>query len=301
MLVACGSANASYLTDDSDRAGAMTRFAGSPGGTAGNSGADAVDFTTASQTKIDFKQGIAPGEFIRLQGVVQHVGNNMYAMPQFVEYLQACIRNYKPGMQLNAQEVQITEEDILKVQHLRQFIAENLFETGFDQRIVPSEPFKEFTQSEKLILDKVSCKGNSLMLALMYFFDHNEGPVSIKNQRSSYGGLDFQWLPCSDEDKNSGTAMEFSFERSNFNGAFSEGLPITSSGKYGPGSTVEDHLVRYSFYGGSKIASAYYTFGLFKIKDGRFRMNVKLAATSSRNGDIAEAKDQKITNFLVKL
>ncbi len=296
VLVACGSANASYLTDDSERAGAMTLFAGSPSGTAGNSGADTVDFTTASQTKIDLKQGIAPGEFIRLQGVVQHVGKDMYAMPQFVEYLKACIRQYKPGMQLNAQEVQITEEDRLNIAHLRKFMVKDFFKGSIthhqpEELSFSSEGFKRFKQSRSGLSGEISHYNNSVMLALMYFFDLNKGPVSIKKPSISYGNLRFQFSPCPDEKENSGIDLKFAFESSDFYGVL--GFPRMING-----STVSEALYSNSLFNPGSTEAAEYTFGLFKVAADTFRMNVKLATIGKYDSIL---KDRKITNFLVEL
>jgi len=294
LTVACGFSDASYLslTDSNNTGKPLGSYIGSSVGTnegVGNSVSENVDFSNAHQMQVKNTIQVGTNEFIRFQGLVQYVGNNMYGLPHFMEYLNHAIANYKPGTPLNTpKEIVITEEDKIKVTNFKKYFVDNCFELRLRDHEVTSE-FSKFMSSNEKGFGSHRFNDNPVIYALMYFFDRNTSEVQIKDKYRSYNNYNFTFLPCTD--KESGAKMDLTFDGGVIP-SYSSSVTLSS----------EADTLKSILYSGMNGYNALYKFAMFKVAEDTFRLNIKLSSQESMYSSYsAPYIDQKIANIFLKI
>jgi hypothetical protein len=212
----------------------------------------------------------------------------MYGLPHFIEYLNGCLAQYKPGMNLNTtKEIVITGEDSIALSAFAKYLPNNLFYTWIktdDIRLLTPE-FKKFKDSKDRPFGFYNYDDNCIMFSMMYY----PGTVEIENTYYKYNNLKFSFTPCPEEQKTAGKKVEdFTLKSSD----------ITYQSSARLHSDTKDTLAVNC--GGF---SAIYQYAVFKMEDGLYRLNVKLSTNDSNSllGLSVNYEDRKITNFLLRI
>lgn len=254
-----------------------------------------ADFTNASQTKMTLVRSTEDNQNFQFEGVLRYLGDDVYGLPHFKEYIEACVAQYKPGMKLSAPtEIKITVEDDIYLRNLGKFIFDNFFLHLFYQdknTTIRPPKFIKMLESNERALKNFQYNENILLYGLMYYFDQPQAePVHIEAKYNNYNNFKFEFTPYTT--KELGTKINFLFD-SGVN-PFNSQVTLDSLSK----DTLLNPLHFLAPYP-SIYTPASFKFSFFKLEEATFRMNVVM---STKENDHAQTyTPQKITNITVRI
>lgn len=251
------------------------------------------NFTSAAQSKIKIAQQVSESEYVQVEGVARVLGNSIYGLPDFVDYLTQCVAQYKPGIKLNSQrEIKITEEDTINLKYFSKYVLETLFGKDIYDTYKLTPKFEKFKTRNKTSFDDFSYSNNPVLFSLMYYFEDKENtdPVEISlSNYKSYNELKFKFFPCSDDE--SGIHIDdFHFSQNEMPYYFHQSLKVQDSR-----DTLRHYLTKGTY---NTILDALYKFDIYKIEKDTYRVKVKLSSKENAYSD--KFTDRKISNFVLK-
>lgn len=258
-----------------------------------------ADFSNASQQKVKITFPISSNEIVQIDGMVKYLGDDLYGLPHFIEYLQECTKQYKPGMKLSAEkEIVISTEDSININIFGKYVLETLFQrigynrNGADRTLAPLA-FEKFLDEKKAPFGNYEYARNPIVFSLMYYHSMSseanpQEPVQIVNNSKNYENLKFTFLLCPSEQNDKGKKMEtFSFKEKD----------ISSSSFITLHPNTTDTITKNLSSDWTSL-QAKYQFTPFKIDEELYRIRILLSTKDSPTSDF---EDRKVANFLLRV
>jgi hypothetical protein len=244
------------------------------------------NFSGASIIKIPVQTIQVGDEHLRLISELQFIGNDFGTVSLFQKEFGLFMANFSKGIRLTEQKIVVTPEDEAKIRNFSDFMIDNLFASYASDGLELSGNFSNFKkQPYKKGVKNFTLADNSMLHALMFFFDENKDEATIKHSVRSYNNYKFTFMPLSaDKDKYAGERIKLNFKNIDH---YRFTSLVTAE--------ANDVIACPLFSGFGNRADAWYKIAAFKIAEDTYRLEITISTLKDLSSP------ERISNFLVKI